>query len=166
MARDVTEEYFASATPNSHVVVELRSYTANGHTYTVDGHNVVLDYSPREREAAELLERELGGEIYMVPRVNEPPGVSTPDYLFRGMRLDLKSPKGGGKNTLYDAIAKRRAQAENFIFDLTQCPLSDGEVARQIDLIYRSTHTRFADVIILAKNGAIERIFRREKQQS
>lgn len=158
---DVTEEYLRTATPDSHAVQDLQTYVADGVTYTVDGHNVVLDYSPHEKEIAELLEREIGGEIFMVPRVNNPEGVSTPDYLFRGARFDLKSPHGGGKNTLYDAIAKKAAQAGNFIFDLTECPLSEDEVSRQIALIYKSKHTKFVDVIITVKNGTITRIFRR-----
>lgn len=163
---EVTEEYLRTAVPNSHTVQELQAYTVNGVTYPVDGHNVVLDYSPHEREIAELLAQVLGGEIFMVPRINEPPNISTPDYLFRSKKFDLKSPCGGGKNTLYDAIAKKAAQADNFIFDLTQCPLSESEVSRQIALIYRSTHTRFVNVLIVVKNGIISHIFKRNKQQS
>lgn len=163
---EVTEEYLRTAVPNSHTVQELEAYTVNGVTYPVDGHNVVLDYSPHEREIAELLARVLGGEVFMVPRINEPPNISTPDYLFRGKKFDLKSPCGNGKNTLYDAIAKKAAQADNFIFDLTYCPLSEAEVRRQIALIYRSTHTRFVNVLIVVKNGIIRHIFKRNEQQS
>ncbi len=162
-AENVTEEYLRAATPGSHVVQDLRTYEANGVTYVVDGRNVVLDYSPHEKEIAELLEQTLGGEIFMIPRINNPAGVPTPDYLFRGKRFDLKSPRGSGKNTLYDAIAKKAAQSENFIFDLSLCPLSEMEVSRQIELIYRSTHTTFVDVIIEVRDGAIVNIFRRKR---
>lgn len=162
-AENVTEEYLRAATPSSHVVRDLRTYEVNGITYVVDGRNVVLDYSPHEKEIAELLEQTLGGEIFMVPRINNPAGVPTPDYLFRGKRFDLKSPRGSGKNTLYDAIAKKAAQSENFIFDLSLCPLSEMEVDRQIELIYRSTHTTFVDVIIEVRDGVIVNIFRRKK---
>lgn len=161
-AVDVTQEYLDTATPNSHVVQDLLAYTVNGVTYTVDGHNVLLDYSSNEKQIAELLERKLGGELFMVPRVNDPQNISTPDYLFRGARFDLKSPEGSGKNTLYDAIAKKSKQADNFIFDLTKCPLSDEEISRQLELIYRSTHTKFVNEIIVVKNGEIVRILRRK----
>lgn len=163
---DVTAKYFDTATPNSHTVQDLHTYVVHGTAYTVDGKNVVIDYSPHEKEIAELLERELGGEIYMVPRVNHPPGVSTPDYLFRGAKFDLKRLFGTGKNTLYDAVAKRAAQSENFIFDITQCPLNESEIQRQISLIYKSTHTRFVDMIIVVKNRTIIQILKRKKQQS
>ena len=160
---DVTAQWMETATPNSHTVQELQAYTANGVTYEVDGHNVVLDYSPHEKEVAELLERELGGEIYMVPRVNNPEGISTPDYLFRGLRLDLKSLSGKGRNTLYNAIVKKSAQAENFVFDLTNCPLSNEEINRQVSSLFRSAHTSFIDMLLLVQNGKIVCILKRNK---
>ena len=117
---DVTELWRKDATPNSHTVQGLRSFTRNGATYTVDGHNIVLDYSPHEKEIAELLEKEFGGELYMVPRVNNPQGISTPDYLFRGKGYDLKAlSKEAGENTIINRIKKARKQSKNFILDLT-----------------------------------------------
>lgn len=74
---DVTAEYLRDATTNSHVVQDLLAYVVNGSAYVVDGHNVVLSYSSHEKEIAELLESELGGEIFMVPRVNSPEGISS-----------------------------------------------------------------------------------------
>jgi hypothetical protein len=76
---DITGKWYSDAVPNSHPVLDLHTYTVNGVSYEVDGHNVVLDYSAYEKEIAELLEREVGGELFMVPRVNNPQGVSTPD---------------------------------------------------------------------------------------
>ena len=100
-------EMYAAATPNSHRVQDLQEYAVGGMTYKVDGHNVQLDYSAHEKEIAELLERELGGEIYMVPRVNNPQGVRTPDYLFRGKGYDLKTLESkAGQNTIYQRIKK------------------------------------------------------------
>lgn len=163
---DVTAKYFAAATPNSHEVQDLFTYVVCGTAYAVDGNTVVLDYTSQEKEIAELLEKELGGEIFMVPRINHPPGISTPDYLFRGMRFDLKRLFGCGKNTLYDAVAKKASQSENFIFDLTHCPLDEAEINRQIMLIYRSTHTRFVDTIIMVRDGAITCILKRVEKQS
>lgn len=161
---DVTTQWRETATPGSHTVQDLLEYTAKGVTYQVDGHNVVLDYSQHEKEIAELLEREFGGEIYMVPRINEPQGVSTPDYLFRGARFDLKSLKSGGKNVFYNVVAKKSAQAENFIFDITDCPLDDDkEINRQTELLFSSTHTKFIDTIVLLKNGEIIKVLKRNK---
>lgn len=154
---DVTELWQKDATPNSHAVQGLRSFTINGATYTVDGHNVVLDYSAHEKEIAELLEREFGGELYMVPRVNNPQGISTPDYLFRGKGYDLKTlSKEAGENTIINRIKKARKQSKNFILDLTNAKkITDSVLKSQIQRIYKDKETAFVDTIIVIRNGNI-----------
>lgn len=154
---DVTELWQKDATPNSHAVQGLRSFTINGATYTVDGHNVVLDYSAHEKEIAELLEREFGGELYMVPRVNNPQGISTPDYLFRGKGYDLKTlSKEAGENTIINRIKKARKQSKNFILDLTNAKKITVSVLKsQIQRIYKDKETAFVDTIIVIRNGNI-----------
>lgn len=155
MFSDVTEKWKETATPNSHTVEDLQEITIDGQTYKVDGHNAVLDYSPHEKEIAELLEKEFGGELKMVPRVNNPQGVSTPDYLFRGDGYDLKTVSGSGKKCLYDRISRKKKQAQNFIFDLSESPLTDEVIKDQLKYIYRSDHTRFVNTIIVIKNGKV-----------
>lgn len=154
---DVTELWRKDATPNSHAVQGLRSFTINGATYTVDGHNVVLDYSAHEKEIAELLEKEFGGELYMVPRVNNPQGISTPDYLFRGKGYDLKTlSKEAGENTIINRIKKARKQSKNFILDLTNAKkITDSVLKSQIQRIYKDKETAFVDTIIVIRNGNI-----------
>ncbi len=116
---DVKGKWYLNAKPNSHPVKDLHTYAVNGTTYTVDGHNVVLDYSPHEKEIAELLEQEIGGEIFMVPRVNNPQGVKTPDYLFHGNGYDLKTiGKNAGENTIFNRVKKAVGQTRRFIIDL------------------------------------------------
>lgn len=160
---DVTEKWMEEASPNSHEVVDLSEYTLNGTTYKVDGKHVLLDYSDKEKQIAQLLKRELGGEIFMVPRVLDPPGISTPDYIFRGEAFDLKELSGTSKNLIYNVVSKKKRQAGNFILEITQCPLDESELYKQADDIYWSRHTAFVDKIIFIKDGQIRKIFRRKK---
>lgn len=154
---DVTEKWREEATPNSHIVQDLQEYTVNGVTYKVDGHNVVLDYSPHEKEIAELLEKEFGGELYMVPRVNNPQGISTPDYLFRSKGYDLKTlSKEAGENTIINRIKKAKKQSKNFVLDLTNAKkITDAVLKSQIKKIYADKETAFVDTIIVVRNGKI-----------
>jgi hypothetical protein len=159
---DVTEKWRETATPNSHVVQDLQEYTANGVTYKVDGHNVVLDYSPHEKEIAELIEKEFGGEMYMVPRVNSPQGVSTPDYLFRGQRYDLKTLGGkAGTDTIFQRVKKAKRQSHNFIIDISDTELDKETVNQQINKIFWQDQTAFVDKLVIVKNGVIEQIVKR-----
>lgn len=158
---DVTEEWINSATPNSKEIKDLTEYVVDDVTYKVDGKSVLLDYSNKEKEVAELLEKQLGGEMFMVPRILNPPGISTPDYIFRKENFDLKELSGTSKNLVYNAISKKKRQASNFILDASNCVLSEEEIHRQIDYVYWSRHTIFVKTIILIRDGKILRIFTR-----
>jgi len=86
-----------------------------------------------------------------------PQGIQTPDYLINGERFDLKTFKSSGKNVFYNMIAKKKKQSPNFIFDITECPLSAEEIERQINGLYSSHHTRFIEKIVVMKDGKIEK---------
>lgn len=159
---DITGNWYPDAVPNSHPVQDLQSVTVDGVTYQVDGHNVELSYSPHEKEIAELLEREVGGEMYMVPRVNNPQGVSTPDYLFHGKGYDLKTiGKTTGKNPIFNRIKNAKKQANNFILDLTDSTLSDAAVDEQIKKVYQDRQTQSVDEIIVLRGGKIQKVYKR-----
>lgn len=160
---DVTGKWRETAEPNSHVVQDLQEYTVNGVTYKADGHNVVLDYSSHEKEIAELLEREFGGEIYMVPRVNSPQGISTPDYLFRGVGYDLKTlGESAGGNTLFNRVKKAKWQAQNFIIDVTNTKLDEDTILAQVKKVFHREDTKWVDEILIVQNGLRIQVFKRK----
>ena len=98
----------------------------------------------------------------MVPRVNSPEGISTPDYLFRGEAYDLKTlgPEAG-KNAIYNRIKKARRQAENFVVDVTQANFTDAVMIEQIEKIYRMKETTFVDTVIFIDQKKIVKIVKR-----
>lgn len=159
---DITGRWYPDADPNSHPVLELQEYASGGATYKVDGHNVVLDHDAHEKEIAELLEREVGGEIYLVPRVNNPQGVPTPDYLFHGRGYDLKTlSEKAGPNTMFQRVKKAKRQSRNFIIDLSDTKLDRETIAQQISKIFWSENTRFVDEIVIINDGRIVQVAKR-----
>ncbi len=58
---------------------------------------------------------------------------------------------------------KKEGQSHNFIFDLTNCPLEDNEIDRQIDELYRSTHTAFLDKLVLIRGDMVYKVYSRNK---
>lgn len=159
---DVTQEYLDAATPNSHAVQDLLSYTANGVTYTVDGRNVQLSYSQHEKKIADLLERTLGGEIFMVPRVNSPQGVRTPDYLFRGEAYDLKTLKpNSGPNTIFNRVKKAEGQAQRFIIDVTHSGLDDAVINQQLEKLLTRSDTGWVEEVFIIRDDKISRIMKK-----
>ena len=162
---DVTEEWYATATPNSHEVLDLQEWTVDGVTYKVreGSRDVVLDYKPHEKEIAELLEREFGGEICMVPRVNNPQGIRTPDYLFRGKKYDLKTlEKEAGENTIYHRVDKSHGQADHIIVDITKGKVSENLLSSQISKIFSEDETSFVKELWIISDGVVKKILQKK----
>lgn len=159
---DVTEEWYANATPNNCKVTDLSEFTVDGTSYKVDGKHVVLKYSQREKQIAEIIAEKLGREICMMPKVLFPQGVKTPDYLINGDRYDLKSPIGTGKEVLKGMVKGKKRQASNFIFDISNCPLTMEDIEKQIEDIYRSKRTEFIKIIVLIKDDDIVKIYEKK----
>lgn len=162
---DVTNDWLEQATPNSHKVVDA-DYFFDGKTrYMVDGKNVVLDYNKKEKDVAEWLEQTLGGEIKMLPRVNNPKEVQTADYLFRKEKFDLKEVTGVGKRAVDSAIKRKKTQSPNFIIDITDNKLSEKELIEQVKKIYKTSGREWVDKIIVKKDDKLIAIYKRHKKR-
>lgn len=160
---DITGNWYPDAVPNSHSVQDLQSVTVDGVTYQVDGHHVKLKYSKNEKEIAELLEREVGGEIYMVPKVEFPQRVRTPDYLFNGSYYDLKTLKTvpPGKNPIFNPAKKCSGQTRKIIYDVTIPNLDPEVILSQVEKVFTDTETQFVDEIVIIRDRTIEKVYKR-----
>ena len=156
------KELYPDSVPGSHQVKDAKEYIKDGVKYVVDGHDVILKYEESEKRYLEILERVIGGEAYMLPRVNKPDGIRAPDFLFNGYGYDLKRIRGSGKNTLIDAIKKKRGQSTKFIFGITEeCKLTNEEIIEQSKHIFEYKRTDFVDEIIVIKDDTIITILKR-----
>ena len=144
-------------------VVSLKEVTIGNDTYKVDGKHVILDNTKNEKEIANIISKELGKQVQMVPRIVYPQGISTPDYIIDGKKFDLKEPIGSGKNVLYNMVHKKKSQANNFIFDVSKCPLDQDVIIRQAEELYISSHTAFIDEIIIIKDGKVIKKYKRKE---
>ncbi len=158
---DITQEW-TGVKEIKGTVTERQEYAVEGTTYKVDGKHVILRPTEQEREVAAILSGKYGKNIEFVPQVMVPQGIQTPDYLVDGERFDLKSPTGRSKDLLYNVVSKKRRQASNFIFDVTDCPLSEDEIIKQAETLYFSRHTRFVDKIVIMKDGEILKVYGRK----
>lgn len=146
----------------SKVVEDLTEYTTNETTYKVDGKHVVLDYSKEEKEIADLIAGKYGKNVQMVPKINFPMGISTPDYLINGNRYDLKTIQGVGKSVIFDAIKKKIKQADNFVIDISKSKIGLDGADEQIKKVFYSKHTEIVDEVLLIKNKNIIKSYKRK----
>lgn len=144
--------------------VELSDYYVHGDTkYVVDGINVVQDHSKRELEVANIISNKFGKKVALVPRVNKPEGISTPDYLIGGYKFDSKEIRGSGKNTIDSAVKDKKKQSENFIFDITKhSSLSIEDIYSQIDRMYKNSYRKWVNRIMLVEGDKVIELLRRK----
>lgn len=128
--------------------------TKNGKTYVVDGHNVVSDHSNHEHGVANWISSKTGMHVDILPRVNYPKNIKTPDYLIGGAPFDLKGFSGGGKYVIDNNARKAKEQTPNIIFDATKSPLSDEDLLRQLNDVYQSGR-RGLEIAILKRGSEI-----------
>jgi len=150
----VKEDWLKNVDPNKANLTDRTFWEHDGKKYEVDGHDVVLDYKPKEKETALWLSQLFGKHVEMVPRFNEPEGVSTPDYLIDGVPFDLKGINGLGKYVIDGNLKKAKTQAENIVFDFSNSELTDEEILKQMNDIYRSGR-RGLNVAILKREETL-----------
>lgn len=133
-----------------------------GNRYNVDGKYVILNPTEREKEVANMLGNLYGGKIKIIPRINEPKNIKTPDYIVKNKRYDLKQISGNGKYVIQGNLKGKQKQADNFVIDITKSKMSTDEAIRQIKNIYNSKHFLWLDRIILLKDKDFLKIYKRK----
>lgn len=83
---DITERY--TIEKNYNVIEEQYFVDKDNHKYKVDGKNVIMKPTVREKEVANMLGRMYGGQTKIIPRINEPAGIKTPDYKVNNEKFD------------------------------------------------------------------------------
>lgn len=134
----------------------------SGVKHNIDGRNVKIKANEKERQVANLMGKTYGGEIKLIPVVLNPQGIKTPDYMVNDKKFDLKEIFGNTKNTLYNAINKKKEQSSNFIFDISSTKMKTIDAIKQIQGIYKSKHKDWINEIVLIKDNKVLKIYKRK----
>lgn len=161
--RSVKDEWLSNVNPSKYKVSEMNFWEHDGQKYQVDGKHVVLDYSQKEKEVGEWLSKLFGKHVQMAPRVNYPKDIPTPDYLIEGLKFDLKEISGNGKNVFDNASKKAKEQAENIVFDITNTNLSEQEIFKQLEKIYKSGRRGLNIAVLKKSDGLLDILKPKEK---
>ena len=117
---------------------------------------------PSEREVAKILGKAYGGQVNIIPRINNPAGIKTPDYIINNEKFDLKEITGKGKYVIEGNLRKKKNQANNFIIDITSTKMNYKEIERQIKSIYISKRFTWIDKIFIIKENKIINVYKRK----
>ncbi len=157
---DITNNY---NTKKNYQIKKQKYFIDNeGNEYKVDGKYVIMKPTEREEEVAKLLGEAVGGRVNIIPRINEPPNIKTPDYIINNEKYDLKQITGGGKYVIEGNLRKKQKQSNNFIIDLTKAKINLEEAERQIKSIYNSKRYLWIDKILVIKEDGIIRAYKRK----
>lgn len=159
---DITEEIIKKDKQNFKLIEQQYYIDENGNQYNVDGKYILLEPTEREKEVANMLGELYGGNIKIIPRINEPKGIKTPDYIVKNKRYDLKQIKGNGKYVIQGNLKGKQKQADNFIIDITKSEINIEEAIKQIENIYSSKHFLWLDRIVLLKGKELLKIYKRK----
>lgn len=116
----------------------------------------------REREVAKILGKAYGGQVNIIPRINNPAGIKTLDYIINNEKFDLKEITGKGKYVIEGNLRKKKNQANNFIIDITSTKMNYKEIERQIKSIYISKRFTWIDKIFIIKENKIINVYKRK----
>lgn len=134
----------------------------NGNKYVVDGKYVLLEPTQREKDVANMLGEIYGEKVKIIPKVNKPLNIKTPDYMINDQKFDLKQITGKGKYSIEGNLKGKKEQAHNFIIDITNAKLDQEEAERQIQSIYDSKRYSWIDSIMLIKDEEFLKIYKRK----
>lgn len=142
-------------------VIERKKYTIGNITYKVDGKNVVMDHSEHEKQVAQMLATKYGKRVELLPRIVIPEKTPVADYLIDGVKYDLKSIRGSGKDAIRDAIKRKEKQAHNFVLHVGRTELKSSEIEAQVQNVYRAKNTRFVRNLVVIDDNKVLRVYER-----
>ena len=149
---------------NNEIIFNVRLqyfYVHDKSIYIVDGKNVQIDHSRDELNIAFWLSQTFGYEVRLVPKVNYPKKIKTPDYMMNKEKWDLKTITSSSIQALYHAVYGKNKQSNNFILDLSKSKLDFNEIINQLNRLYKRPDVLFVNKIIIKKNK-MYKVFKRK----
>ncbi len=83
----------------------------------------------------------------------------TPDLDVNGVKWELKSPLGDGKNTIKNNLYNARKQSKNVIIDLRRIKMHQTKAFSNIRYYFSSHRSRIRHLIIITKSEEVLELF-------
>lgn len=140
-------------------------YIYNNIKYSIDSKYVILDYTLKEKEVAIWLTNTFGGTLYILPRINFPKNIKTPDYIFKNEKWDLKAlGKEAISNTraVDNIIKKSKNQTDNIILDITNTSIDKESIISQTKKVFTTSGREWLQKIMIIDNYKLIKIYQRK----
>ena len=127
-----------------------------GIKYIVDGKKVVLEPSKKEIDMAIWLSKKLNKEVTILPRINEPERIQTPDFSIENDNWDLKTITSNKNNVMYNTLRNKENQSNNYVIDISKSKLTIKAINKQLNDLFLLKGFNWLNKIIVKKNNDIE----------
>jgi filamentous hemagglutinin len=122
-----------------------------GHEIERRGTLIIIEggaYSPRELSVARLLAQR-GYHVVLRPPIGTRLGGETSDLLLNGRGYDIYTPTTVNPDWIISAIAKKNAQAEGVVLDLSATSVTRPQLGNILERIRGAGAMNIRDVIVL-----------------
>ena len=108
--------------------------------------------APHELSAAALLASHFQADVEFILRSNQ----KTPDFLIDGLRWELKSPTGSGKNNIERQLQTGLKQSRNIIFDARRSKIHISKIRDEIGRQFKLARNIRRLILIEKSKAAVE----------
>ncbi len=126
-----------------------------------NNYNLVYDHNREEKKVAQWLSDNIGGLIYLCPRVELPKKVKTPDYIWDNEKWELKGINKHSNSTINTAINNAKKQSNNVILNLIDTSYTDDELTIEMRRIYSNPRYNNINKIIVLQEFVLRKAYKR-----
>ena len=159
---DITEKVLKNKVKYK-VIKNATSVIINNRKFYVNKRNKII-HKNKEVEIANLLIETLGGVLEYLPEIKEIDNIKCADFLYQNEMWDLKElgKQVTSKTRAVDNVLKKsKRQSNNFILDITECPLNRDNIIYQVKRIYDKRP--WIDKVIIFDNKKLLKFYKRKK---
>lgn len=139
---DITKEWLGDIPNYENKVKQYKlndTYMYKGNKYKLDGHFVKYSFDEGEDVFAKWLSKLTKKKITLMPKIEYPQKISSPDFKINNIYYDLKTIHGKDKQAIYHKIYGKKEQARRFFFDIADdSSLTMDDLIKQANDLFRS----------------------------
>ncbi len=161
---DITEKALKNKVKYK-VIKNATSVVINNRKFYVNKRNKII-HKNKEVEIANLLIETLGGVLEYLPEIKEIDNIKCADFLYQNEMWDLKElgKRVTSKTRAVDNVLKKsKRQSNNFILDITKCPLNRDNIIYQVKRIYDKRP--WINKIIIFDNNKVLKFYKRKNKK-
>ena len=162
---DITNSWLSTICKGEYKELKKGDYFYyNNVLYFIDEKNVTTNGMEEEKRFAKVLNKLYGIKITVLPRIEIPERIKTPDYYINGNeKLDLKTIKGESRRTFKNSIQKQKDKSNAYIFNVINEKLSNQLIDERIGKLFESSDVKYLKTAIFVRNNEIIKVYERKK---